>query len=128
MEKKINKLKEKIVKKFGSVKAFAYHEEQTLSPHTITKTLLNKRKRNVTLVLSQIEEAYNTLTLEEGGLITKAERTRIKNKIRVKYGTFTAFTKNHPVFPDYWLHSVLSGKAKKKNPLFVDLLNVIDRL
>ena len=62
---KTDKLKEKILSKFGSINAFANHRKQDLNSWIIVRTLNGTRKKNFETVLKEIEQKVENLRPEK---------------------------------------------------------------
>lgn len=106
---KRNKLNVAIVKKFGSVAAFANHSENPLRPWTVIRVLKGEKKRDVEDILDQIAVVVEMIETDERK-ITREQRERARCVILIQYGSAAEFNRAFPQFPRPFISKVINGK------------------
>ena len=120
---KTDKLKEKILSKFGSINAFANHRKQDLNSWIIVRTLNGTRKKNFETVLKEIEQKVENLRPEKE--IQNETRNFIRRTIFNEFGSFAEFNRKFPRFSTTFLSNISTGKKKIFDDKSRDLLNVV---
>lgn len=117
-------LKKRIVKKFGSVRHFANRSEQILSAWTIIHALNGTRKRNLELVLREIERKIQDLE-PLSKEITDDERKFVRIKIRTNYRNAAEFCRLNPEFKQSFVSNVITGTKKNRDDRFRLLIKTL---
>lgn len=105
-------LKERIVEKFGSVRAFAFHDKQPLPAWTVIRVLNGDKKRHVDFLTNKIEESLEKLK-PSNKYITDGQRELIRRTILIEFGSFAEFVRKYPDYSKTFVSNIVKGRKKK---------------
>ena len=126
--RKANLLRISIVKKFGSVAAFANHSENPLQPWTVIRTLSGSKKKNVDTLLKKIDYFSKKLKADERKLSEKQIK-KIRRVLLMKVGSAAEFNRRFPEYSRPYISTILNGKKKffdEKTQEFYELICKLD--
>jgi hypothetical protein len=121
---KTEELKSLIVERFGSVRAFAFHEGQKIPSWTVIRTLRGEKKRNSEGLLQSIEDQIHKLKPSRMK-ITEGQRELIRRTIAVNFKTSTDFCSIHSEFSRTFVSDVIRGKRSVFDLRMKRLFNLI---
>ncbi len=103
-------LKNEVLKKFGSINAFANHRKQDLNSWIVVRTLNGSRKKDQERFLNIIERSINDLESEKE--IPTSTREFIRRTILNSFGSRSNFNREFPQFSKSFISNVINGKKK----------------
>ena len=107
---KSQELKKRIIKKFGSVNAFANHRKQELNSWNIIRALNGSIKKDQNKLLKVIQDGVEFLNPEKE--IKKETAEFIRRTILNEFGSFAEFNRQFPEFSKSFLSNLINGKKK----------------
>jgi hypothetical protein len=120
-------LKEKVIERFGSVRAFAFHPGQVVPSWTVIRVFRGEKKRNQEELFELLEKQAKILKPSKNK-ISAGQRELIRRTILIHYKTTTDFCSVYPDFSRTFVSDVIRGKKTtfdaRTKKLFVLILKL----
>jgi len=123
-DRKAALLKEEIIEKFGSVRAFAIHKDQTLCKWTIIRALRCEVKKDLNSVLNEISKNINKLNPDKKK-ISEGQRELIRRTILIHFRSASKFCETYQQFSKTFVSDILRGKKTLYDDRTKNLFEII---
>lgn len=116
-------LREKILNKFRSLSYFC---KLTGTPYKKALIVFNSEDEDDSESLKRMEEAYNTIDVDEShGLIRNEDRKAVRLCVVSNFKSYSAFNRKHKGFDSVYLSNLIEGSLTEETEKYRDLIKLL---